>query len=85
VSTYCATLFDEISPYEHFTIVPYFAYFRRGKTRGMVDNAIGPQEALNKGVSQFVHIINTSANSGWTVEQNSLTNMDGEELENAAR
>lgn len=81
VSTFCVTLFDEYSPYEHFTIIPFFAYFRRGVTRGMVDNAIGPQEALNKGVSQFVHIINSSANSGWTVEQNSLTNMDTEELE----
>jgi len=80
VTTYSATLFDDYSPYEHFTIVPYFAYFRRGKTRGMVDNAIGPQEALNKAVSQFTHIVNTSANSGWQVEENSLTNMDTEEL-----
>lgn len=81
VSTFSKTLHEDFSPYEHFTVVPYFAYFRRGKTRGMVDNAIGPQEALNKGVSQFVHIINTSANSGWVVEQNSLTNMDTEDLE----
>lgn len=81
VSTYTATLFDDISPYEHFTIVPYFARFRRGRTRGMIDNAIGPQEALNKGVSQFVHILNTSANSGWMVEENSLTDMDTDELE----
>ena len=81
VSTYSRTIHDEFSPYEHFTVVPYFAYFRRGKTRGMVDNAIGPQEALNKAVSQFVHIINTSANSGWVVEEESLTNMDTEDLE----
>lgn len=81
VSTYSRTIHDEFSPYEHFTPVPYFAYFRRGKTRGMVDNAIGPQEALNKAVSQFVHIINTSANSGWVVEEDSLTNMDTEDLE----
>lgn len=80
VSTYCATLFDQYSPYEHFTPVPYFAYFRRGKTRGMVDNAIGPQEALNKAVSQFVHIVNSSANSGWKIEEGSLTNMDTDEL-----
>lgn len=81
VATYSAVLFDNYSPYEHYTIVPYFAYFRRGETRGMVDDAVGPQEALNKAVSQYVHIINTSANSGWTVEENSLTNMDTEELE----
>ena len=56
VSTYSTTLHSDYSPYEEFTIVPYFAYFRRGKTRGMVDNAIGPQEALNKAVSQNIHI-----------------------------
>lgn len=81
VSTYSTTLHEGYSPYDHVTIVPYFAYFRRGKTCGMVDDAIGPQEALNKAVSQFVHIINTSANSGWIVEENSLTNMDTEELQ----
>ncbi|AVQ81660.1 portal protein [Variovorax sp. PMC12] len=81
VSTYCALLFDQYSPHEHFTVVPYFAYFRRGKTRGMVDNAIGPQEALNKGVSQFIAIVNTAANSGWMVEEESLTNMESEDLE----
>lgn len=81
VTTYSATLFDDYSPYEHYTVVPYFAYFRRGKTRGMVDDAIGPQEALNKAVSQYVQIVNTAANSGWTVEENSLTNMDTDDLE----
>jgi hypothetical protein len=81
VSTYSTTLFDKYSPYEHFTVVPFFAYFRRGKTRSMVDNAIGPQKVLNKAVSQFVHILNTSANSGWITDQNSITNMDADELE----
>lgn len=80
VSTYSTTLFSEWSPYDQFTIIPYFGYFRRGKTRGMVDNAIGPQEALNKAVSQFIHITNTTANSGWTVEENSLTNMSTDDL-----
>ena len=82
VTTFTQVLFDDYSPYEHFTVVPYFAYFRRGKTRGMVDDAIGPQEALNKAVSQFIHIVNTAANSGWIVEENSLTNMDTKDLEN---
>jgi hypothetical protein len=80
ISTQEVMLHSDWSPYDHFTIVPYFAYFRRGKTIGMIDNAIGPQDALNKSVSQFVHIINTSANSGWVVEQNSLTNMKTEDL-----
>lgn len=80
-TTYSNTLHDDYSPYEHFSPIPYFAYFRRGQTRGLVDNAIGPQEALNKSVSQFVHIINSAANSGWEVEEDSLTNMDADELE----
>lgn len=80
VSTYFSTLHDEYSPYDDITTVPYFAYFRRGKTRGMVDNAIGPQEVLNKTVSQYVHIINSSANGGWIVEEGSLTNMDTDDL-----
>lgn len=81
VSTYSVTLHEDYSPYDHYTVVPFFGYFRRGKTRGMVDDAIGPQEALNKAVSQFVHILNTSANSGWITDQNSITNMDSGELE----
>ena len=81
VSTYSTTLHSDYSPYEEFTIVPYFAYFRRGKTRGMIDNAIGPQEALNKAVSQNIHIVNTAANSGWIVEEGSLTNMETDDLE----
>jgi len=80
VSTCDVELHNEISPYEWFTKIPYFAYFRRGQTAGMVDNAIGPQEALNKAVSQYIHIVNTSANSGWLVEENSLTNMDTDGL-----
>lgn len=81
VSTFSTVLHDDYSPYEHFTTVPFFAYFRRGKTRGLIDNAIGPQEALNKAVSQYIHIVNTSANSGWTVEEDSLTNITTEDLE----
>lgn len=81
VSTFSTTLHDDWGPYEDISIVPYFAYFRRGKTRGMIDNGIGPQQALNKAVSQFIHIINTSANSGWVVEENSLTNMETDDLE----
>lgn len=83
VSTERVTLFDEISPFPFFTIVPYFPYFRRGKTRGIVDNGVGPQEALNKLVSQYVHIINSTANSGWMVEENSLTNMETDDLEDS--
>lgn len=82
VSTRDCVLHDEWSPYETFTIVPYFPYFRRGVTVGLVDNLIKTQEMLNKVFSQILHVVNTTANSGWIVEQNSLTNMDTEDLEN---
>lgn len=81
VSTSAVVLHDDWSPYDHFTIVPYFAYFRRGVTLGMVDNAIDPQETYNKAVSQFVHIVNSAANSGWIIEEASLTNMETADLE----
>lgn len=74
-------LHDDWSPYNHMTIVPYFPYFRYGRTLGVVENLLGPQEILNKVSSQELHIINTTANSGWVVEANSLTNMTIEELE----
>ncbi len=74
-------LHDDWSPYKHFTVVPYFPFFRRGKTMGLVESLIGSQEQLNKTASQELHIINTTANSGWKVKQGSLTNMTAEELE----
>jgi hypothetical protein len=74
-------LFDDYSPYDHFTIVPYFPYFRRGKPFGMVRNLLSPQEQLNKITSQELHIVNTTANSGWIVESGSLSGMTADDLE----
>lgn len=74
-------LHDDWSPYKHFTVVPYFPYFRRGKTIGLVENLLSPQELLNKVSSQELHVINTTANSGWKVKAGALTNMSIEELE----
>ena len=36
---------------------------------------------LNKVYSQILHTVNTTANSGWKVEEASLVNMDVEDLE----
>lgn len=81
VATDSVVLHDDWSPYRRLMIVPYFPVFRRGLTRGMVDNAISPQEILNKEVSQYLHVLNTTANSGWLVEEGSLVNMTTEDLE----
>jgi hypothetical protein len=74
-------LHDDWSPYEHFTVVPYFPFFRRGTTVGLVENLLSSQELLNKTSSQELHIVNTTANSGYKVKAGSLTNMTPQELE----
>lgn len=74
-------LHDDWSPYKHFTVVPYFPYFRHGRTIGLVENLIGPQELLNKTSSQELHVINTTANSGYKVRKGTLSNMSPSELE----
>ena len=74
-------LHDDWSIYPFFTIVPYFPYFRRGKPFGMVRNLLSPQEQLNKVSSQELHVVNTTANSGWIVEAGALANMDVDDLE----
>jgi len=82
--TVCAgreVLHDDWSPYKHFTVVPFFPYFRRGRTIGAVENLLGPQELLNKVLSQELHVVNTTANSGWIVKTGSLQNMSAAELE----
>ena len=74
-------LHDDWGPYKHFTVVPYFPHFRRGHTIGLVENLLDPQELLNKVTSQELHVVNTTANSGYKVRAGALTNMTVEELE----
>lgn len=74
------SFYNQISPYEHFTTIPYFPYFRRGRTVGMLDNAIDVQDLINKFVSQYAHIVNSSANGGWQGEADALANMTDEEF-----
>lgn len=73
-------LFDGWSPYKTFTLIPFFPYFRRGHPLGMVRNLLSSQEILNKTTSQMLHIVNTTANSGWIVEAGSLMNMTADDL-----
>lgn len=80
ISTYNTVLHDDWSPFNHFTVVPYFPFFRRGKTAGLVDDAIGPQQLLNKTMSQFLHTVNTTANGGWVWWANTLANMSDDDM-----
>ena len=74
-------LHNEWSPYKNFTVVPYFPHARRGRTMGLVENLLDPQEILNKVSSQELHVVNTTANSGWKVKAGTLTNMSLRDLE----
>lgn len=74
-------LHDEFSPFRHFTVVPFFPVFIAGKTMGMVENLVGPQEMLNKVLSQELHVVNTTANSGWKFKTGVLANMTPAEFE----
>ena len=69
------------SPYKHFTLVPYFPVFRKGNTLGSVESLLDPQELLNKVSSQELHVVNTTANSGYKVKAGALVNMTPAELE----
>ncbi len=73
-------LHDTWSPYHTYTKIPFFPYFRRGKSAGVVTNLISPQEMLNKISSQVTHVVNTTANSGWIYEAGSLVNMTPQQL-----
>lgn len=66
-------LYDDWSLYRDFTITPYFPYFRRGVTRGMIEDLIDPQTEINKRRSNMLHILTTMAHSGWMYEEGSLT------------
>jgi len=80
VATKSTVVKDETSPYDHYTIVMYAPFFRNGWTQGMVENAIDPQEALNKFMSTYIHVVGATANGGYFVKKGSLTNFDVEEL-----
>jgi hypothetical protein len=67
-------------PYYHgFPIFNFFAKWRPSadsedlKVKGMVRNLKDPQRDINKSRSQNLHILNTSANSGWVGDDAVLT------------
>ena len=65
-------LFDDWVPFKHYTMIPYFPIFHEGRAIGLVENLISPQDMLNKTLSQELHVINTTANRGWQMEEDSL-------------
>ncbi len=74
-------LHDNWSLFNRLSVIPFFPYFRRGRPFGIVRNLISPQDMLNKVTSQELHVVNTTANSGWMFKSGSLINMDADDLE----
>lgn len=75
-------VYDDWSPYRSFTQVPFFPYFRRGKTRGMVEDGLDPQDEINKRASSEIDIITRTAFSGWMWHKNALDESEKEKIEN---
>jgi len=73
-------LHDGWSLFSKIAVVPFFPYFRRGRPFGLVRNLVDPQDMLNKVTSQELHVVNTTANSGWMFRTGSLVNMDRDDL-----
>jgi len=66
-------LYDQPSLYASYTISGFFPYFRRGITRGVVDDLIDPQLEKNKRRNAEIEIVSKTANGGWMYHQDSLT------------
>ena len=66
-------LLDRPSPYNTYTYTGYFPYFRRGATRGMVEDLIDPQREKNKRRSAGTEIVSRNANGGWLFRDSTFT------------
>lgn len=66
-------LYDAPSMYDKYTLTGYFPYFRRGYTRGMVDDLVDPQLNKNKHRNAQIELVSKTANGGWKYHESSLT------------
>lgn len=81
VSCEDVVLHNEDSPYKHYTVVPFFPTFVDGVSMGAVESLLDSQRLFNKITSSELHILSTTANSGYKVKKGSLQNMSIQELE----
>lgn len=75
-------VYDKWSQYETYTLVPFFPYFRRGQTRGMVADLIDPQKEVNKRRNSEIEIVTRTAHAGWMYHKDGLTDEGREQIEN---
>ena len=74
-------VYDAWSPYDTFTVTPFFPYFRRGTTKGMVESLIDPQREINARRSARLNLVLRAANGGWMYEKDTLDVQARENLE----
>ncbi|MBW1996416.1 MAG: hypothetical protein JRJ29_00485 [Deltaproteobacteria bacterium] len=55
-----------------FPIIPFFGGFLNGETFGLVRDLKDIQDFLNKRFSNYAHILNTQANSGWIGDEDAV-------------
>lgn len=72
-------LHHSVSPVNRCTLVPYFPYFRRGVTQGLVSDLLDPQTELNRRRSAMAEILAKMANGGRFYDR---TRMDPEDIAN---
>lgn len=66
-------VYDDWSRYESYTLVPFFPWFRRGKTRGMAEDLIDPQKEKNKRRNANIDIVTRTAHSGWKYHKSGMS------------
>ncbi len=65
-------VYDDWSPYRTYTVTGFFPYFRRGITRGMIEDLMDPNREINKRRSARIDTIMRTAHSGWKYHEGSL-------------
>lgn len=73
--------YDDWSPFNTFSLVPFFPYFRRGATGGMVEALLDPQDEVNKRRSSRLNMLARSAAGGWSYAKGSLDPQQKRNLE----
>lgn len=75
-------VYDKWSPYNSFTMTPFFPYFRRGATKGAVEDLFDSQDEINKRRSANIDIVTRTAHSGWKYHEKGLDPEQQVKLEN---
>lgn len=65
-------VYDAWSPYDTMSFTPFFPYFRRGMTQGMVEHLLDSQDEVNKRRSARLNIVGRSSNGGWIYAKGAL-------------